>query len=135
MLVTPPCYGSNLYDTRVVCQRCALRAARQPGEDARLYTCVMETILYISIAETAGRLGITVAEVEALVAEGALEAVETEAGKAVAEDDVADREMLTLTSGWARNLRRTVRRSVTPGETLPLLREARGQYDSGEPGR
>lgn len=95
----------------------------------------MDTILYISVAEAACRLGITVAAVEALVAGGVLEARETESGKAVAEDDVADREMLTLTSGWARNLRRTVRRSVTPGETLPLLREVRGQYDSGEPGR
>jgi type IV secretory pathway TrbL component len=102
---------------------------------AKLYTHVMEDILYIPIAEAGRRLGMTVAEVEALVAAGALEARETESGTAVAEDDVADREMLTLTSGWARNLRRTVRRSVTPGKTLPLLREARGQYDSGEPGR
>lgn len=109
--------------------------ARQHSSDGKLYTCVMDTIPYIPIVEAAVRLGMTVAEVESLVAAGVLEARESESGRAVAEDDVADREMLTLTSGWARNLRRTVRRSVTPGETLPLLREARGQYDSGETGR
>lgn len=56
----------------------------------------MDTIRYISIAEAAGRLGMTLAEVEGLVVEGVLEARETESGKAVAEDDVADREMLML---------------------------------------
>jgi type IV secretory pathway TrbL component len=95
----------------------------------------METIPYIPITEAARRLGMTVAEVDALVKAGALEACETEAGNAVAEDDVADREMLTLTSGWARKLRRTVRRGVSPGETLSLLREVRDQYDSGATGR
>lgn len=109
--------------------------SRQHAADARLYTCVMETILYISIVEAAARLGMTVAEVDALVAAGALEACETETGLAVAEDDVADPAMLTLTSTWARELRRTVRRYVLPGETLELLREVRGEYDSVDPTR
>lgn len=78
----------------VVCQR-----SGRAGEVLRTrgsYTCVMDTIRYISIAEAAGRLGMTLAEVEGLVVEGVLEARETESGKAVAEDDVADREMLML---------------------------------------
>jgi type IV secretory pathway TrbL component len=89
----------------------------------------METILYISIAEAAGRLGMTVAEVEELVAEGALEARETEAGKAVAEDDVADPFMRRDTPRWLLETRRLQRRESGPVDTAMLVRELREERD------
>jgi hypothetical protein len=95
----------------------------------------VETVVFIPAEEAAVRLAIPLDGVRALIAAGALEARETEAGLAVAEDDVADPAMLTLTSMWARQLRRTVRRHVLPGETLQLLREVRGEYDSGDSAR
>jgi hypothetical protein len=94
-----------------------------------LYTRVVKTVVFIPEEEAAVRLAIPVDGVRALVAAGALEACETEAGLAVAEDDVADPFMKRDTPRWLLETRRLQRRESRPVDTARLVRELREERD------
>ena len=94
-----------------------------------MYTRVVKTVVFIPEEEAAVRLAIPVDGVRALVAAGALEARETEAGLAVAEDDVADPFMKRDTPRWLLETRRLQRRESRPVDTARLVRELREERD------
>ena len=95
------------------------------------HTGAVDVVAFIPLEEAARRLALPLERVRAFVVDGAFEARETEAGLAVAADDISDPFMGRDAPRWlleARRLQRRESRSIDTARLVRELREEREEY-------